>query len=324
MSDSRRTLDELLAHLQVEKNLCAVIKACALSTEQIARALRDGVSTEELDTKNAFGDQQLEVDVFSDKCVFKNLRECKVCAVAASEETPEEVVTAESVDGTAYCVGFDPLDGSSIVDCNFAVGSIFGIWEGSCLRAKSGNDMRAAIMAMYGPRLSMALAVKGVAVELQCLHGVWRQTRDNLTIAADGKIFGPGNLRASREHSGYEAMMSQWLEQKYTLRYTGGMVPDVYHILLKQKGIFVNAPSTSAPAKLRLIYECAPIAYIVEAAKGQALVVTTEGLAGRILDIKIDNLDQRLGVCYGGTKEVEKLQKHFGIAPTPGQSQESA
>eukprot|EP00397_Hematodinium_sp_SG-2012_P043550 GEMP01048435.1.p2 GENE.GEMP01048435.1~~GEMP01048435.1.p2 ORF type:complete len:169 (+),score=44.75 GEMP01048435.1:555-1061(+) len=166
-------------------------------------------------------------------------------------------------------------------------------------------------MSMYGPRVSMILAVQGVAMELQHLKGTWVVTREKLEIAPKGKIFAPGNLRASQDHTGYDSMVATWLKEKYTLRYTGGMVPDVYHILLKQKGVFANVPSQSAKAKLRLIYECAPIAYIIEAAKGKALVATERDATQNVLDVTIDDMDQRLGVCYGGTDEIEKLQEHL-------------
>lgn len=192
------------------------------------------------------------------------------------------------------------------------VGSIFGIWHGRRLLGETGTGIHAAIISMYGPKISMVLAVKGVAVEFQYLKNAWVVTRKNIEIASKGKIFGPGNLRATQDHSGYNSLMDIWLKEKYTLRYTGGMVPDVYHILLKQKGVFVNVPSPSAKAKLRLVFECAPIAYIIETAKGRAIIASENNCGMPVLEVLIDDLDKRVGVCYGGVDEIAIVERHLG------------
>ena len=72
-------------------------------------------------------------------------------------------------------------------------------------------------------------------------------------IAPEGRIFAPGNLRASADNEKYSSLVQCWLQEKYTLRYTGGLVPDVYHILCKQMGVFTNCASPMAKAKLRLL-----------------------------------------------------------------------
>ena len=97
------------------------------------------------------------------------------------------------------------------------------------------------------------------------------------------------------------------------------MVPDVYHILMKGKGIFTNVPSAAAGAKLRLLYECASIALLVECAGGASLTApppTTAAAVGgqvagpcSVLDVAVDDLDVRLGVCYGSSEEVETFRK---------------
>eukprot|EP00392_Amoebophrya_sp_AT5.2_P013707 g13836.t1 len=91
------------------------------------------------------------------------------------------------------------------------------------------------------------------------------------------------------------------------------MVPDVYHILFKGKGVFTNCSSPGAKAKLRLLYECGPIAFIVERAGGVSLVdpAFSGGAAQSVLDVAVKDLDQRIGVCYGGKDEVEVFKKHM-------------
>jgi sedoheptulose-bisphosphatase len=135
---------------------------------------------------------------------------------------------------------------------------------------------------------------------------IWEISRDFIEIRPSGKIFAPGNLRASNDNEKYNALIQHWISERYTLRYTGGMVPDVYHIFAKSKGVFANVSSDKAKAKLRLLYEVAPMGLIVECAGGQT---THEANDASVLDEIIDDLDKRLGVCFGSADEVTLFKK---------------
>jgi sedoheptulose-bisphosphatase len=123
-------------------------------------------------------------------------------------------------------------------------------------------------------------------------------------IAENAKIFSPANLRSSQDLPGYAAVIDEWMTKRLTLRYTGGMVPDVASILIKGNGIFASPVSSKAPAKLRLVFECAPIAYIVEAAGGRAL--SGRNTSECVLDVVIESMDDRVGIVCGSKREVEK------------------
>ena len=84
-----------------------------------------------------------------------------------------------------------------------------------------------------------------------------------LLCAGEGKLFAPGNLRATFDNANYERLFAYYLGEKYTLRYTGGMVPDVFQIIVKEKGVFTNVTSPSTKAKLRVVFEVAPLALLV-------------------------------------------------------------
>ena len=143
----------------------------------------------------------------------------------------------------------------------------------------------------------------------------WRISKECLKIAKKAKTFAPGNLRATGDNIAYKNLVNYWIESKYTLRYSGGLVPDVYHILIKGEGVLSNASSPSAKAKLRLLFECAPIALIIEAAGGSSCVCASE--AGELvapvslLDVPISDLDKRVGVCYGSADEVQRFISHL-------------
>ena len=270
-------------------------------------------------TQNTSGDNQLDLDIHCDKAVFTALRSSGVFAVAASEETPMETNMQSndlsSPSGGKFSVGFDPLDGSSIIDANFSVGSIFGIWPGKGLLNRSGRGQVASAVSLYGPRTTLCIALPHASTNLGkdavfevTLTGEaskWEVSRESITLQSTGKVFAPGNLRASNDNEKYNALIQHWISERYTLRYSGGMVPDVYHMFAKSKGVFSNVSSEKAKAKLRLLYEVAPIGLIVECAGG---ATTHEAYDCSVLDEKIDNLDKRLGVCFGSTEEVAKFK----------------
>ena len=217
------------------------------------------------------------------------------------------------------------MDGSSIIDANFAVGTIVGIWPGNGLKNRTGREQYAALVAQYGPRITVALAInenatvsnEKMCVELTMLPDRWSISKPNLQIKPKAKTFAPGNLRATADNPSYQALVSYWIENKYTLRYSGGLVPDVYHILIKGEGVLANASSPAAKAKLRLLYECAPIALIIEAAGGSSCVCASEAAEAvspqSILDVVVTDLDKRIGVCYGSSEEVQRFIRHIFV-----------
>ena len=115
----------------------------------------------------------------------------------------------------------------------------------------------------------------------------------------------------------YGRLVQHWIANQYTLRYSGGLVPDVYHVLIKGEGVLANASSLKSKAKLRLLYECAPISFIVEAAGGASCFSpseidlmnkssTAEPLLS-VLEVPVSDLDRRIGLCCGSLEEVQRF-----------------
>jgi sedoheptulose-bisphosphatase len=295
-----------------DKSLVDAIVALGEATAHIAFHLTNYVEHNYAGSQNLSGDEQLELDIHCDKAVFAAVQESGVYSTVASEETPQET----TVGTGPFSLGCDPLDGSSIIDANFSVGSIYGIWPGSTLIGRTGREQVAAAVALYGPRtlLCIALAESKQVFEVTLVRNrsEYEVSRPRITIEPNGKIFAPGNLRATTDHKEYNALLQYWLDNRYQLRYSGGMVPDVYHIFAKSKGIFTNASSKSAKAKLRLLYEVAPMGLIVECAGGSAI---DESKDQSVLDIVIDHTDHRMGVCFGSTNEVAKYKEYMFVNP---------
>jgi sedoheptulose-bisphosphatase len=317
-------LDESLTEILLSKgvhefNLIRAIVSLGEATAAIAHILHDYTEHTYAGTQNSSGDHQLDLDIACDEAVFKSIRNSSVFAIAASEETPVETDVSPVVfDGPIYSVGFDPLDGSSIIDSNFAVGSIFGIWPGKGLLGRTGREQVASVVSLYGPRTTLIIALPSksrnaeqigdITFEVTLVNGhtIWKVSRNEVILQPSKKIFAPGNLRATNDNPDYDALVKYWINERYTLRYSGGMVPDVYHMFAKSGGVFSNVSSIPAPAKLRLLYEVAAIGLLVECAGGET---THETEDVSVLDLVVNDLDRRLGVCFGSKDEVHTYKK---------------
>eukprot|EP00878_Enallax_costatus_P000105 GHUV01000141.1.p1 GENE.GHUV01000141.1~~GHUV01000141.1.p1 ORF type:complete len:429 (+),score=122.25 GHUV01000141.1:93-1289(+) len=311
---TRAKLGDSLAEFLVEATPDTKLRQLLMSMSEALRTIAFKVRTASCAGTacvNSFGDEQLAVDMLADKLLFEALRFSHVCKYACSEEVPEPV----DVGGEGFCVAFDPLDGSSIVDTNFAVGTIFGVWPGDKLKDIDGRQQAAAGMGIYGPRTVFCLAVAGYPGTHEFLlmdDGKWVHVKETTEIG-EGKLFAPGNLRATFDNPAYERLISHYLGEKYTLRYTGGMVPDVFQIIVKEKGVFTNVTSPSTKAKLRILFEVAPLALLVENAGGAS---SCDGKCVSALDIPILNYDQRTEICFGSIGEVRRFEEYlYGNSP---------
>ena len=134
----------------------------------------------------------------------------------------------------------------------------------------------------------------------------WICSRKKIQIKPDTRVFSPANMRAGNQVKGYKQLLSFYQDEGYTLRYTGGLVPDVYQQFTKNMGIFTNPTSKESPAKLRLAFEASPFGLLVEMAGGK----TSDGVSGgSVLDVKINTVDQRTPLCIGSANEVDRFNK---------------
>ena len=177
-----------------------------------------------------------------------------------------------------FTVCWDPLDGSSIVDNNWAVGTMIGIWSKESgsgedgLLGATGRDQVTALIAIYGPRTTVLVGLDDGVYEFsygctpdgcQLPDGTfepWICSRKQIKINPDTRIFSPANMRAGNQVEGYKKLLDYYMDEGYTLRYSGGLVPDVYQQFTKNMGIFTNPTSEKSPAKLRLAFEASPSA----------------------------------------------------------------
>jgi fructose-1,6-bisphosphatase len=286
-----------------DEDLASVMMTLEDAVKAIAEKVRFADATK-AGTKNSYGEEQLALDILSDQIMQEECKQNDLIGLLASEELPEEMKIGDG----PYAIAYDPLDGSSLVDVNLAVGTIIGVYKTDKFVGVKGREQLASLIAVYGPRTSIVLTVgKGSHEFVMNSDGEFRLTNENLQVG-DGKMFSPGNLRASAEREDYFKLMKHWCKEQYTLRYSGGMVPDINHILLKGKGIFSYPGYGDAPnGKLRLLFECAPIAFLMEQAGGAA----TDGKI-RILEKKVEEVHQRTPIFVGSKTEVKRCEDALG------------
>ncbi|KAL6328199.1 hypothetical protein AAG906_034342 [Vitis piasezkii] len=298
------SLEEFLTKATPDKGLIRLMMCMGEALRTIAFKVRTA-SCGGTACVNSFGDEQLAVDMVANQLLFEALNYSHFCKHACSEEVPDLQDMGGPVEG-GFSVAFDPLDGSSIVDTNFTVGTIFGVWPGDKLTGVTGRDQVAAAMGIYGPRTTYVLALKDIPGTHEFLlldEGKWQHVKDTTEIG-EGKLFSPGNLRATFDNPDYDKLINYYVREKYTLRYTGGMVPDVNQIIVKEKGIFTNVTSPSSKAKLRLLFEVAPLGFLIEKAGG----FSSDGTQS-VLDKVINNLDERTQVAYGSKNEIIRFEE---------------
>lgn len=296
-----KNLKQYLVEREIDSGLETTVLALAEAIREIALIIKTDKG-EKAGTQNIYGEDQVAMDVKADQIVREKLELTNVVGVIASEELEDEI----KIGNGEYGVAHDPLDGSSLIDVNLAVGSIFGLYKTKTFYGVKGDDQEGAVLGVYGPRTAMFLTVRqGVAYFVLDNNGEFILQQEKIEVDSVGKMFAPGNLRACVDRADYLKLLNYWAKEQYKLRYSGGMVPDVGQILLKGGGIFSYPAYSEAPdGKLRLLMECAPMALIMEQAGGSA----TDGKM-RILEKTVDILERRTPIFIGSASEVLICEK---------------
>jgi sedoheptulose-bisphosphatase len=222
--------------------------------------------------------------------------------------------------GAKYIVTFDPLDGSSIIDTNGAVGSIFAVWERQegqeSLDGFTGKQIVGSALCCYGSRTSIVVynAIKERVDELSLQKFedklMWVISKTDLRIRPQGRYFSPGNGKSIKQNKGYNECITYWARNGYTLRYSGGMAPDCYLLFAKGEGVFSSVSSPpSVQSKLRLLYEVYPISHLIVKAGGLA----SNGKAP-IMDTVVSGFTQKSDIIVGSIEEVERCDRFLSHA----------
>ncbi len=283
--------------MQDMKEMKPLLEAIMKSAKRIKVAIdvKDiGYSQQE----NSSGETQLQLDIQCDMIIEEELSHVPSVHTLASEE--KEDAMAVHADGK-YLIGFDPLDGSSLVDVNLSVGSIFGIYTND-FEAKS---MLASCYVVYGPRVELVFAFEG-QVRLYLLQGGEFEYVKEIKLNEKGKLNAPGGTQQNWEPY-HKAMVDGLFQEGYRLRYSGGMVPDLHQILLKGGGLFSYPATSDKPeGKLRQVFEVFPFAMIFEYAGGGAI----DG-KNRVLEQSPRHVHDTSPCFFGSNYEINRVKEVY-------------
>jgi fructose-1,6-bisphosphatase I len=276
-----------------------IIEAIQRSAIVIDRIIKEGDSSKS-ENQNSSGDTQLKLDVKSDVVIEEEFMKLNSIKSIISEEKEEEVdINPEG----RYLVGYDPLDGSSLVDVNLSVGSIFGIYENDY----KGNSQVASVYVVYGPRVEMVVATN--KLEYFRLYEDLFEPIELSPLEKRGMINASGGTQKEWfDH--HRTLISTLFDEGHALQYSGGMVPDLHNILLKGGGLFSYPGTKDKPqGKLRMIFEVFPFAHVFELAGGAAINSKGE----RLLDLEPSHLHDTADCFFGSEYEISKVKEAYGV-----------
>ncbi|XP_070794789.1 fructose-1,6-bisphosphatase isozyme 2 [Pituophis catenifer annectens] len=303
---------------QLLNSTLTAIKAISSAVRKAGLAHMYGIAG----SVNVTGDEQKKLDVLSNSLVINMLQSSYSTCVLVSEENKEALITPKEKRGK-YVVCFDPLDGSSNIDCLASIGTIFAIYKKTSEDEPSekdalqpGRNIVAAGYALYGSATLVALST-GQGVDCFMLDpglGEFILVEKDVKIKKKGKIYSLNEGYAKY----FDPAVTEYLHEKkfpeegkspYGARYVGSMVADVHRTLV-YGGIFLYPANQKSPkGKLRLLYECNPIAFIIEQAGGIATTGTEP-----VLDVKPESIHQRVPFVAGSPEDVQEylafVQKH--------------
>lgn len=294
--------------------------ACKFINKQVNKAgLADILGAQ--GAVNVQGEEQMKLDVFADQILMNVLKNSSDCAGIASEENDHFVAfDDEHSKNSKYVVLFDPLDGSSNIDVNASIGTIFCIYKRVsplgqvCNEAdflQKGRNIMAAGYVIYGSSTMLVYATRlGVnGFTLEPSIGEFCLSHKDMKCPEKGKIYSINQGNWSKYDDKIRSYLNFCMEsdketsRPYSHRYIGSMVADMHRTLIKG-GIFLYpADKSNANGKLRLLYECNPMSYLIEMAGGKS----TNGHES-ILNLQPTELHQRVPVFIGSKGMVEQLE----------------
>ena len=280
----------------MQYKLDTIFDAIQKSSKRIKKAIdvKDiGYSAQE----NASGDTQLQLDIQCDLIIEEEFSKIASIHTIASEEKEHEQVLHE--DGR-YFIAYDPLDGSSLIDVNLSVGSIYGIYDG----AFTPDKLVASCYVVFGPRVEMVFAQN--KTKLYLLQSDIFEYVKEIRLTEKGKLNAPGGTQQNWTPY-HKAMVDGLFAEGYRLRYSGGMVPDLHQILLKGGGLFSYPGTSDKPeGKLRKLFEVFPFADIYKKCGGQAIDGTND-----LLTLDVKHVHDTTPCFFGSNYEIERVKEVY-------------
>ncbi|WQS39864.1 class 1 fructose-bisphosphatase [Helicobacter pylori] len=244
--------------------------------------------------ENSSGDTPIKADLALDKFLEETFLSLENIKSVFSEEK-ETPVTKEN---GSYLIAYDPLDGSSVMEANFLVGTIIGVYE----KDYKAQNLAASLYVVFGHKIELVVALEEVyryAFYQNKFHFI-----ETIVLENKGKIVASGGNQ--KDFSlGLKKALEGFFAENYRLRYSGSMVADVHHLLIKKGGVF-----SYPQKKLRKLFEVFPLALMVEKAKGEAFYFD-KGVKKRLLDQSVESYHEKSECYLASQYEAQILEKHL-------------
>ncbi len=244
--------------------------------------------------ENSSGDTPIKADLALDKFLEENFLSLENIKSVFSEEK-EKPVTKEN---GSYLIAYDPLDGSSVMEANFLVGTIIGVYE----KDYKVQNLVASLYVVFGHKIELVVALDKVyryAFYQNKFHFI-----ETIVLENKGKIVASGGNQ--KDFSlGLKKALEGFFAENYRLRYSGSMVADVHHVLIKKGGMF-----SYPQKKLRKLFEVFPLALIIEKAKGEAFYFD-KGVKKRLLDQGVESYHEKSECYLASQHEAQILEKYL-------------
>ncbi len=244
--------------------------------------------------ENSSGDTPIKADLALDKFLEENFLSLENIKSVFSEEK-ETPVTKEN---GSYLIAYDPLDGSSVMEANFLVGTIIGVYE----KDYKAQNLVASLYVVFGHKIELVVALEEVyryAFYQNKFHFI-----ETIVLENKGKIVASGGNQ--KDFSlGLKKALEGFFAENYRLRYSGSMVADVHHLLIKKGGVF-----SYPQKKLRKLFEVFPLALMVEKAKGEAFYFD-KGVKKRLLEQSVESYHEKSECYLASPHEAQILEKYL-------------
>jgi fructose-1,6-bisphosphatase I len=223
-------------------------------------------------------------------------------AIAYNKVAVEAIRNDPAFKDGEYLVAYDPLDGSSLVDVNLSVGSIYGIYKNDF----TASNIVASVYVVFGPRVELVIA-DGESVKMyRLMDGEFTYIQD-IKLEQKGKLQAPGSTQQCW-YPYHKQMIDGFFAEGYRLRYSGGMVPDLHQILLKGGGLFSYPGTSDKPkGKLRQLFEVFPFAFVYNAAGGKAI----DGYDD-VLKVETTHIHDTTPCFFGSNYEINRVLEVYG------------
>jgi fructose-1,6-bisphosphatase I len=310
------TLAEWLAATTVDAGLAATVASMAAASVEIAEILHAAPIKGQVGLVgrvNVQGEEQKQLDIISNDIVVKHLQQNAAVSILVSEELDEPL---QMQNQGRYVIATDPLDGSSNLDVNVTVGTIFSVLEAAGGLLQQGSAQLAAGYVAYGPATNLVLSFGGpVVVFTLDSAGIYRLTNNAVAVPHASAEYAINTARERFWDAATRGYVAENVAgetgasgKRHNMRWVGSMVADVHRILMRG-GIFLyplDSETVSKGGRLRLLYEANPMAFLIEAAGGSA----TTGRQ-RLLDVVPTGIHQRVPVILGSAEEVARVEAWY-------------